>query len=93
MIFLASLTFDPALFMGWLCAGLFAGWLSSKMVEEASYGAMGDLFLGGIGGLAGGLLYALLRADAGFWGGALLALVGAGVLIGGVRTFVALRGE
>jgi uncharacterized membrane protein YeaQ/YmgE (transglycosylase-associated protein family) len=88
-----AMVFDPAAIAGWLCAGLAVGWLSGKMMQEPSYGAVGDLIVGAIGGLAGGLIYGLVVGNAGFWDGALVAFISACVLIGVVRAATALRSE
>jgi uncharacterized membrane protein YeaQ/YmgE (transglycosylase-associated protein family) len=93
MMLMASLSFDPAMIAGWVFAGLAVGWLTGRMTEEASYGALGDLILGALGGIAGGVLYGYFRADSGFWGGVLVAVAAAGVLIAATRTVFALRGE
>ena len=93
MTLLASLTLDPAMIAGWLFAGLAAGWLTGKMTEEASYGALGDLILGGLGGLGGGLLYGFFRAQTGFWDGVLVAFVAAALLIGASRLVARLSSE
>ena len=86
-----AIAFDPATIAAWFVIGLASGWLGSKMMEEPSYGTLGDLVLGVIGALAGGLLYGFFRADAAFWGSIVVALIGAGVLIGGTRAIMASR--
>jgi uncharacterized membrane protein YeaQ/YmgE (transglycosylase-associated protein family) len=93
MILVASIAIDPATIAAWLAAGLFVGWTAGKVTQEPSYGGLGDLILGGIGGLAGGLLYGLIRDDAGYWGALLVALGAAASLIAATRTIVALRSE
>jgi uncharacterized membrane protein YeaQ/YmgE (transglycosylase-associated protein family) len=91
MILFANIALDPATIAAWLALGLASGWLGSKLMEEPSYGTMGDLILGVIGALAGGLIYAFFRVDAGFWGSVVVALIGACTLIGGTRAIVASR--
>ena len=90
---LAAVSFEPSAIAAWLVLGLFVGWASTKLTEEASYGALGDLILGGIGGLGGGFSYGLFRADSGFWGAAVVALIVPIVLIGVARAIVAMRSE
>jgi uncharacterized membrane protein YeaQ/YmgE (transglycosylase-associated protein family) len=92
MIILANITFDPATIAAWLALGLAIGWLVGKLTEEPSYGAMGDLVLGAIGGLVGGFAYCFFVSDAGFWGSTVVALIAACVLIGVTRAIVAVRG-
>ena len=47
MIF-ADLVLPPASIAVWIVVGLIMGWLAAKMIENPSYGIMGDL-LGSIG--------------------------------------------
>lgn len=92
MTFLANIVFDPALFAGWLFAGLASGWVAGKMMGEPTYGPLGDLILGGVGGLAGGLIFGIFGDGAGFWGTIVLAIVGAWACILAGRMVVAWRG-
>jgi uncharacterized membrane protein YeaQ/YmgE (transglycosylase-associated protein family) len=93
MLMLAEISFNPATIAGWLVAGLLAAWLVSLMTEEPEYGAMGDFIGGGIGGLLGGLIYGFFSADAGFWGGTLVASLTAGIVVIGARAVLAMRRE
>lgn len=93
MMTFASLVFDPKSMMAWLVVGTIFGWLISRVMQAPSYGPIGDVFLGGIGGLVGGFVFASFVAiDAGILGGAVAALIGAGVLIMGARLLTAERG-
>ena len=92
MVLFANVVFDPALFAGWLVAGLVSGWIAGKTIGEPRYGSIGDLILGGFGGLAGGLLFGMFSADAGFWGSLIVAAVGAWACILAGRMVVAWRG-
>jgi uncharacterized membrane protein YeaQ/YmgE (transglycosylase-associated protein family) len=88
----ARIVLDPGTITAWLVVGLAFGWLASTVWEAASYGMAGDLLLGCVGAVLGGLLFGLLRDGApGFWGGILVACSGACVLIGGGRVVAALR--
>jgi len=73
----------------WLFVGLISGWLANKVTEEASYGIAGDLLLGSIGGLTGGVVFAFYGGA--FWVGMLVAFVGACILIAGGRVVAAFR--
>jgi uncharacterized membrane protein YeaQ/YmgE (transglycosylase-associated protein family) len=54
------------------------GWVAGKLMEDASYGPIGDLLLGAAGGLVGGFLFGcFMDGEPYFWSTALAALVGA----------------
>jgi len=40
----------------WIIVGIIAGWLASQVMRGSGYGIVGDMFLGIIGAVAGGLL-------------------------------------
>lgn len=79
----------PGHIIAWIAAGLIAGWLANKVVKVVGgggYGVVADLALGAIGALAGGVSFRLLGgSEAGFWGGLALALLGACIVLAGVR--------
>ncbi len=67
---------------GWVVIGLIAGWLSGKITRGRGFGLIADLFLGLVGGVVGGWIFALLRIRAyGFIGGLAAATVGAVALV------------
>jgi len=47
-------------FIVWILAGIFAGYLGSKLVTNAGQGLLMDLLLGIVGGCVGGFLFGLL---------------------------------
>jgi uncharacterized membrane protein YeaQ/YmgE (transglycosylase-associated protein family) len=76
----------------WLVVGLIAGWLAGKVMEEASYGIIGDLLLGLAGGLIGGAVFGFfVEGEPFFWGSVLVAFVGACILIALVRIIASAR--
>jgi uncharacterized membrane protein YeaQ/YmgE (transglycosylase-associated protein family) len=78
----ASIVFDPGSFVAWIIVGLITGWLAGKVMTSASYGVAGDVVLGPIGGVAGGLASGLfLQGDSVFWLSVLFALAGASLFI------------
>ena len=88
----AALVLEPGTIAAWLVAGLIFAWLANKVMEEASYGQVGDFLLGSIGALAGGALFSVLReGDPGFWGSTLAASAAACILIGVGRVIAAAR--
>ncbi len=68
---------------------LIAGWLANKVVKVeggGGYGVVANLALGVIGALVGGVAFRLLDGgEDGFWGSLVLALLGATILLAGVR--------
>jgi len=89
MTIFAALELEPATIAMWLAVGLVCGWLAGKMMEEASYGIIGDLGLGVFGALLGAGVFTFFWG--GLWMGILAAFVGAGVLIGAGRAIMAIR--
>jgi uncharacterized membrane protein YeaQ/YmgE (transglycosylase-associated protein family) len=86
----ADLVLNPRNVAAWLVAGLIAGWLAGKMMENPSYGIIGDLLLGTVGAVVGGILLAFaVTGEPAFWLAALVAFIGACVLIVAARIVVA----
>jgi len=68
--------------LAFLLVGLIAGFLAGKIVEGHGFGALGDIVVGVIGALIGGLLSSQFIGEAyGFWGSVLMATVGAIILL------------
>ena len=92
MTVFAALVLDPGSIASWIVVGIAIGWLASLLMEAPSYGKIGDLILGGIGGLIGGFVFgAFGGSEPNFWGGLLVAVLGACVVIAGGRSFTAWR--
>jgi len=51
---------DPGGCIGWILAGLVAGWLAGLLVRGRGYGCLGDIVLGLIGAFVGGIIVALI---------------------------------
>jgi uncharacterized membrane protein YeaQ/YmgE (transglycosylase-associated protein family) len=89
MIVAMEMTLHLGHIIAWIAAGLIAGWLANKVVKVeggGGYGVVADLALGVIGALAGGASFRLVgRSEDGFWGGLALALLGACIVLAGVR--------
>jgi uncharacterized membrane protein YeaQ/YmgE (transglycosylase-associated protein family) len=66
-----------------LIIGLIAGWLASILVTGGSYGVVGDMVIGLIGSLVGGVLFRSLGiyTPADIWGSILVSFIGASVLL------------
>lgn len=72
----------------WILTGLFAGWIARiAMRSHRDYGALGDLTTGCLGAVVGGWLLHRLHVwtPADLVGHVLIALIGAAVLLVGVR--------
>jgi uncharacterized membrane protein YeaQ/YmgE (transglycosylase-associated protein family) len=92
MTIFAGIITDPGSYVVWLIAGLLAGLLASQVLEAPSYGMLGDVFLGTIGGLVAGLLFGLFwNGDFAFWVSIPVAFVGGWLFIGGARCIGAIR--
>ena len=88
----AAIVLEPAGVAGWIIVGLISGWLACKLMDAPSYGMGGDLFLGSLGGLLGGVLVGIFVAGTPqWWISLLVALIGACLFIGVGRTVAAAR--
>ena len=88
----AAIVLEPAGVAGWIVVGLICGWLACKLMDAPSYGMGGDLFLGSLGGLLGGVLVGIFVAGTRqWWISLLVALIGACLFIGVGRTVAAAR--
>jgi uncharacterized membrane protein YeaQ/YmgE (transglycosylase-associated protein family) len=86
----ADLAFHPGGIASWLVVGLTVGWLAGKVMENPSYGIIGDLLLGSIGAVIGGAsLGFFVTGEPDFWLGALTALMGACPVVVAGRIVVA----
>jgi len=80
---------NPGGIIAWLVVGLLAGWLAGFVMKGSGYGIIGDLVVGLIGAVIGGVLVGFfVTGDVGFWGSILVAFLGAWILIAVLR-FVA----
>ncbi len=78
--------------LGWIVIGLVAGWLSGVVTRGAGFGIIADLFLGLVGGVIGGWLFARLGIySSGYIGTLAAATVGAVVLVAMARLFAGPR--
>lgn len=69
--------------------GLAAGWLAGQVMKSGDYGIFGDIMLGVIGSLLGGLLFQRSGAFAGseLLGSVIVATIGALIFLVGARLF------
>jgi uncharacterized membrane protein YeaQ/YmgE (transglycosylase-associated protein family) len=48
--------------IGWIILGLIAGWIGSRIVDNAGRGPLMDMVLGIVGALVGGAIFSALGA-------------------------------
>jgi len=70
-----------------ILTGLVAGWLARRMMKNGGYGIVGDIVVGVIGALLGGVLFSKASVSAGgsLLGSLIVAILGAIALLFGVR--------
>ncbi|MGO9602908.1 MAG: GlsB/YeaQ/YmgE family stress response membrane protein [Candidatus Binataceae bacterium] len=74
-----------------ILVGLVAGWLAGKLIRGRGYGVLADIFLGLIGGVVGGWMFAAFGVHAHhLFGAIMISTLGATALVMGTR---ALTGE
>jgi uncharacterized membrane protein YeaQ/YmgE (transglycosylase-associated protein family) len=82
----ADIVLDPGGIIAWLVVGLIAGWLAGMVMQGGGFGLVGDMIVGLIGAVLGGLLFGQLVTGApSFVGSILVAFIGACLLIAVVR--------
>ena len=82
MTIIAEITLSPGGIIAWLVVGLIAGWLAARVMRGGGYGLVGDMIVGLIGAVMGGLLFGLIvTGEAGFWGSVVVATLGACLLL------------
>ncbi|HLY32132.1 MAG TPA: GlsB/YeaQ/YmgE family stress response membrane protein [Ktedonobacterales bacterium] len=76
------ITFDPGGWLGWIVAGLLAGWLAGHLTRGRGFGCLGDILLGVIGAFVAGFILSFAAPQLaggvyGFWGTLVVAFLGA----------------
>jgi uncharacterized membrane protein YeaQ/YmgE (transglycosylase-associated protein family) len=78
----------PGNVLAWILVGLLAGALAGMLTRGRGFGCLGDIIVGLIGAFLGGLIVSPFVKPThtfGFWTTVLLAVIGAVVLILGLR--------
>lgn len=79
-----NLRLDPGGLVGWLLAGLLAGWLAGQVARGRGFGCLGDVLLGLIGAVIGGVILSYapvnIPGTLHFFGTLVVAFLGAFVL-------------
>ncbi|MGE5341176.1 MAG: GlsB/YeaQ/YmgE family stress response membrane protein [Candidatus Omnitrophota bacterium] len=69
-------------FIWFILVGLIAGWLAGVLVKGSGFGIIGDIVVGIIGALIGGLIFRSMGMPwGGFLGAIIVATIGAIILI------------
>jgi len=78
----AEITLHPDGIIAWVVVGLSAGWFAARVMKGGGYGVVGDMIMGLLGAVIGGLVFGLIvTGEAGFWGSIVVAILGAWILI------------
>jgi uncharacterized membrane protein YeaQ/YmgE (transglycosylase-associated protein family) len=77
----------------YLVIGVIAGWLAGQLSEGHGFGTAGNLIVGVIGAIVGGLMLNVLgvQKDYGFWGSVATSTIGAMVFLFLVGMFTGRR--
>ena len=79
--------------LSWIIVGLIAGALADYFLKSVSYGLVGKLVLGILGGLVGGFIFHLFGLGAnGFIGEIIVSFIGAVILVWVVGLFTNSKG-
>jgi uncharacterized membrane protein YeaQ/YmgE (transglycosylase-associated protein family) len=81
----ADIVLEPGGIIAWLVVGLIAGWLAGLVMQGGGFGLVGDMIVGLIGAVLGGLLFGQVTGAPNFVGSILVAFIGACLLIALVR--------
>jgi uncharacterized membrane protein YeaQ/YmgE (transglycosylase-associated protein family) len=70
-------------FIWFILVGLAAGWLAGQLMKGGGFGVVGDIVVGVIGALLGGVLFRTLGVSAGggLLGSLIVATIGAVILL------------
>jgi uncharacterized membrane protein YeaQ/YmgE (transglycosylase-associated protein family) len=82
MIPIAEINLSPGGIISWIAVGLLSGWFAARVMKGGGFGLLGDMIVGLIGAVIGGLVIGLLfTGEAGFWGSLIVASCGACIFI------------
>lgn len=81
MTTIAEIILSPGPIIAWLVVGLIVGWIAAWVLKSGGYGMIADMIVGMIGAVISGLVFGLVTDEAGFWGGIVVAVLGAWILI------------
>ena len=75
---------EPGGVVGWLVAGISAGWIAGQLTRGRGFGCLGNLALGIAGAIIGGFVFSLadVAGTAGLLASIAIATLGAVLLLG-----------
>jgi uncharacterized membrane protein YeaQ/YmgE (transglycosylase-associated protein family) len=85
---LLSLSLQPGNVIAWIFVGLIAGAIAGRLAAGRGFGCLGDIVLGLVGALVGGLVISAFVSGKhveGFLGTTGVAVAGAVILLVGIR--------
>jgi uncharacterized membrane protein YeaQ/YmgE (transglycosylase-associated protein family) len=85
---LLSLSLQPGNVIAWIFVGLIAGAIAGRLAVGRGFGCLGDIVLGLVGALVGGLVISSFvsgKPVEGFLGTTGVAIAGAVILLVGIR--------
>ena len=84
---IVAVALSPGGLIAWTVVGLIAGWLTGLTMKRSGYGVLGDIVVGTVGSLLGGITFGtFVPGAAGFWGSIVVAFIGGFVLTFVMRT-------
>ena len=74
---------DPGGVISWLIVGLIAGWIAGNLTRGQGFGCIGNVVIGVIGAIIGGVILEVFNVDgtAGFVESLAIATLGAVILL------------
>ena len=85
----AQIILEPGGVIAWLVVGLIAGFLAGRVMRGGGYGLVGDIVVGLVGAVLGGILFGqFVVGDNQLVGSIVVAFLGACILIWVVRLIV-----
>lgn len=89
MAVFADLVLEPGGFIAWLVVGLIAGWLAGQVMQGGGFGIIGDMIVGLIGAVLGGVLFGqFTNGTPNLVGSIFVAFIGACLLIALLRVSI-----
>jgi uncharacterized membrane protein YeaQ/YmgE (transglycosylase-associated protein family) len=73
----AEIILSPGPIIAWMVVGLIVGRIAAWILKSGGSGMVGDIIMGMIGAVIGGLVFGLVTEESGFWGGIVVAIFGA----------------
>jgi uncharacterized membrane protein YeaQ/YmgE (transglycosylase-associated protein family) len=95
MVPAAAVALNPGGVLAWILVGLIAGALAGRVVEGRGLGCLGDIVVGVVGAILGGLILGQLNlfteGPQGFIGTLIVAFIGAVILLAVLRLITGAR--